>query len=132
MLIDRPSVSIAQVPASPAHLHASDPVIAPTVLLSPLFAAHHTPDDPVGAAKEAILQAGLMMEQMKVVHEASQAAYNASSALCINVKKSCELGAQYAKLEKKQISLNLDLELAKKNLQKAKDCPPYSFSLLVF
>ena len=36
-------------------------------------------------------------------------------------QKSCELGARFAELEKKQISLNLDLELAKKNLQKAKD-----------
>ncbi|XP_073354657.1 uncharacterized protein [Aegilops tauschii subsp. strangulata] len=107
--------------ATPKLLHASDHVVAPTILPSSLFAAHHTPDDPVGAAKEAILQAGLMMEQMKVVHEASQAAYNASTALHNNVKKSCELGAQFAELEKKQISLNLDLELAKKNLQKAKD-----------
>ena len=88
MSTDRPSVSIAQVSPSPAQLHASDPVIAPTVLPSSLFAAHHTPDDPTGAAKEAILQANLMMEQMKVVHEASQATYNASSALHVNVKVS--------------------------------------------
>ena len=85
---DCPSVLIAQVPASPAQLHALDHVIAPTVLPSSLFAAHHIPDDLAGAAKEAILQANLMMEQMKVVHEASQAAYNASSALHINVKVS--------------------------------------------
>ena len=71
---DRPSASISQVPTSPAQLHASDPVIAPTVLPSSLFAGHYPPDDPAGAAKEAILQANLMMEQMKVVHEASQAA----------------------------------------------------------
>ena len=36
-------------------------------------------------------------------------------------QKSCELGARFADLEKKQIQLNLDLELAKINLQKAKD-----------
>ena len=88
MLIDHPSTSIAQFPASLAQLHASDPVIAPTVLPSSLFVAHHTPDDLAGAAKESILQANLMMEQMKVVHEASQAAYNASSALLINVEVS--------------------------------------------
>nr|XP_045084547.1 nucleolar and coiled-body phosphoprotein 1-like [Aegilops tauschii subsp. strangulata] len=35
--------------------------------------------------------------------------------------RSCELGAQFADLEQKQIQLNLDLELAKENLQKAKD-----------
>ena len=33
--------------------------------------------------------------------------------------KSCDLGAQFSELEKKQISLNFDLELAKKNLKKA-------------
>nr|XP_020153410.1 nucleolar and coiled-body phosphoprotein 1-like [Aegilops tauschii subsp. strangulata] len=36
-------------------------------------------------------------------------------------QKSCELGARFADLEQKQIQLNLDLELAKTNLQKAKD-----------
>jgi hypothetical protein len=37
------------------------------------------------------------------------------------LQKSCEFGAQFAELQKKQIQLNLDLELAKENLQKAKD-----------
>nr|XP_020168418.1 serine/arginine repetitive matrix protein 1-like [Aegilops tauschii subsp. strangulata] len=36
-------------------------------------------------------------------------------------QKSCELGARFADLEQKQIQLNLDLELAKTTLQKAKD-----------
>ena len=36
------------------------------------------------------------------------------------MQKSCDLGAHFADLEK-QIQLNLDLELAKTNLQKAKD-----------
>ena len=53
-----------------------------------LFATHHVPEDQVGAAKEAIRQAGIMMEQMKVVWEASQAAYDASSALQTNVQVS--------------------------------------------
>ena len=35
--------------------------------------------------------------------------------------KSCDLGARFADLEKQQIQLNLDLELAKTELQKAKD-----------
>ncbi|XP_037438415.1 cingulin-like [Triticum dicoccoides] len=61
------------------------------------------------------------MEQMKVVHEATQVSYNASTTLQANVKKSCDLGAQFSELEKKQISLNLDPELAKKNLKKAQD-----------
>ena len=34
---------------------------------------------------------------------------------------SCDLGAQLFELNKKQISLNLDLELAKKNLKTAQD-----------
>nr|XP_020198841.1 swi5-dependent recombination DNA repair protein 1 homolog [Aegilops tauschii subsp. strangulata] len=37
------------------------------------------------------------------------------------VQKSCELGVRFVELEKKHIQLNLDLELAKTNLQKAKD-----------
>nr|XP_020191627.1 protein IWS1 homolog [Aegilops tauschii subsp. strangulata] len=86
--------SSRRVPAS--KLHASDPLAAPTVPPTPLFVTH-------SAAKEAIRQASLMMEQMKAVHEASKAAYDASSALQTNVQ------------------LNLDLELAKENLQKAKD-----------
>ncbi|XP_048547408.1 uncharacterized protein LOC125541634 [Triticum urartu] len=68
-----------------------------------------------------MLQAGLMMDQLKVVYNNSKAAYDASSALQANLRKSCELGTKFAYLEKKQIKLNLDLELAKKNLKKARD-----------
>ena len=53
-----------------------------------LFATHHVPEDLAGAAKEAIRQAGIMMEQVKVIREASQAAYDASSALQSNVQVS--------------------------------------------
>ena len=67
----QPSASNAQIPADPP---------------SSLFTAHHVPEDQVGAAKEAIRQAGLMMEQMKVVREASQSSYDASSALQSNVQ----------------------------------------------
>nr|XP_020163764.1 uncharacterized protein LOC109749191 [Aegilops tauschii subsp. strangulata] len=102
----QPSASTAQAPADPP---------------SSLFTTHHVPEDEVSAAKEAIRQAGLMMEQMKVVREANQAAYDASSALQANVQRSCELGARFVDLEQKQIQLNLDLGLAKENLQKAKD-----------
>ena len=66
-------------------LHVSDPQVATTVPPTPLFVTHHVPEDQVSAAKEAIGQTGLMMEQMKVVREASQAAYDASSALETNV-----------------------------------------------
>nr|XP_045086191.1 coiled-coil domain-containing protein 96-like [Aegilops tauschii subsp. strangulata] len=60
-------------------------------------------------------------DQMKVVREASQATYDASSALQANVQKSFDFGVQFTDLQKKQIQLNLDLELAKENMQKAKD-----------
>ena len=53
-----------------------------------LFATHHVPEDQVGAAKESIRQAGIMMEQVKMAWEASQAAYDASSALQSNVQVS--------------------------------------------
>ena len=50
-----------------------------------LFATHHVLEDQAGAAKEAIRQAGIMMEQVKAIREASQAAYDARSALQSNV-----------------------------------------------
>jgi hypothetical protein len=84
----RPSASTAQAPASSAQLHASSSQAAAADPPSPLFTAHHVPEDQVSAAKEAIRQAGIMMEQMKVVREASQAAYDASSALQANVQVS--------------------------------------------
>ena len=39
-----------------------------------LFAAYPVPEDQVAATKEAIRQAGIMMEQVKMAREASQAA----------------------------------------------------------
>ena len=61
----RPSASIAQVLVSPVQLHASDPQAAATAPPAPLFATHHVPEDQVSTTKEAIRQAGLMMEQMR-------------------------------------------------------------------
>ena len=54
--------------------------------LPSLFATHHVPEDQAGDAKEAIRQAGIMMEQVKAIRDASQAAYDASSALQSNVQ----------------------------------------------
>ena len=88
VLTDRPSASTGQVLAPSVQLHASDPLAASPIPPTPLFVTHHVPKDQVSAAKEAIRQAGLMMEQMKVVHEASKAAYDASSALQTNVQVS--------------------------------------------
>src|SRR3954463_3310941 len=55
---------------------------------SSFFAKHPVPEDQMSAAKEAIRQAGIMMEQVKMVRNASQAAYDASSALQSNVQVS--------------------------------------------
>ena len=85
---ERPSSSTAQVPISSVQHHVSDRQAAVTVPPSLLFVTHHVPEDQASAAKEAIRQAGLMMERMKTVHETSQAAYDASVALQDNVQVS--------------------------------------------
>ena len=85
---DCPSGLATQTPAAPIQLQASDPAAAPTALPSSLFTAYQTPDDPPAAAKEALLQLNLVMGQMKVVHEASQVAFNAGAALQTNVQVS--------------------------------------------
>ena len=70
----------AQSSASTAQIPADTP--------SPIFTTYCVPEDQVGAAKEAIRQAGIMMEQMKVVRGASQAPYDAISAVRSNVQVS--------------------------------------------
>ena len=85
---DRPLGLTSPTPAAPVQLHASDPAAASTALEPSLFAAYQTPDDSPSAAREALRQVNLVMEQVKVMHEASQVAYNASTALQTNVKVS--------------------------------------------
>ena len=66
-----------------------------------LFTTHHVPEDQAGAAKEAIRQAGIMMEQLRTIRDASQAAYDASSALQSNVQViriACSVRICYQKL----------------------------------
>ena len=75
---DGPSGSAAQTSAAPIL----------TALPSSLFTVYQTTDDPPAAAKEAVLQLNLVMGQMKVVHEASQVAFNAGAALQTNVQVS--------------------------------------------
>ena len=53
-----------------------------------LFATYQTPNNSPSAAREALRQVNLVMEQVKVMHEASQVAYNASTALQANVQVS--------------------------------------------
>ena len=85
---DCPSGSATQTSAAPMQLSASDLAAASIALPSSLFTAYQTPDDPSAAAKEALLQLNLVMGQMKVVHEASQVAFNAGAALQTNVQVS--------------------------------------------
>ena len=80
---NRTSVTFA-VPLTSAQPSALTPQTQANT--SSLFTTHHVPKDQVCAAKEAIRQVGIMMEQMKMVREASQAAYDASSALQSNVQ----------------------------------------------
>ena len=44
-----------------------------------------------------------------------------SQLIWLILQKSCDLGAQLSAMNKQQMSLNLDLELAKKNLKTARD-----------
>ena len=85
---DRPAGSTAPTPAAPVQLHASDSATAQAALQPSLFAVYQTPDDSPSEAREALRQVNLVMEQVKVVHEASQVAYNASTALQANVQVS--------------------------------------------
>ena len=88
LTIDHPSGSTALTPAAPVQLHASDPVAASIALAPSLFATYQTPDDSPSATREALRQVNLVMEQVKVMHEASHVAYNASTALQTNVRVS--------------------------------------------
>ena len=76
-----PTSSTVPVLPSTVQLHASElqaVVAGPSI---PFFTTHHVPESQADAAAEAIRQAGIMMERVKVVHENSQAAYGASAAL---------------------------------------------------
>jgi len=83
--VNRGSVTFAEPLSSalPSSSTAQAPVDPPSV-----FATHHVPEDEVNATKEAIRQVGNMMEKVKTVRDASQAAYDASSALQSNVQVS--------------------------------------------
>ena len=59
---------------------------SPSADQASLFSTHHVPEDQASAAKEAIRQVGVMMEQVKAIRDASQAAYDTSSALQSNVQ----------------------------------------------
>ena len=72
---------------------ASGPIAQPQAPTPPAtssapFVMHHVPEDQVGAAREAKIQAGQMMDRLKVVYDTSKAPYDASSTLRANVRVS--------------------------------------------
>ena len=83
---ERPTSSTAPVFASTIQPHVSALQAVVTAPSTPFFTTHHVPESQADAAAEAIRQAGIMMERVKVVHENCQAAYDASVALRANVQ----------------------------------------------
>ena len=76
------SFAVPLTSARPSSSSAAQPLI---------FSTYPVPEDQASASREAIRQAGVMMEQVKAIREASQAAYDASSALQSNVQVSRSL-----------------------------------------
>ncbi|XP_044979006.1 uncharacterized protein LOC123446494 isoform X1 [Hordeum vulgare subsp. vulgare] len=74
------------------------PVVIPTSS-SIAFSMHCVSEEQTGAAKEAMIQAKMMMQHTKEVFEARKLAYDASSALKANIRKACEIGSQYTQME---------------------------------
>ena len=83
-----PTSSTAPVFDSTIQPHVSELQAAATAPSTPFFTTHHVLESQADAAAEAIRQVGIMMERVKVVHENSQAAYDASAALRANVQVS--------------------------------------------
>ena len=85
---ERPAPSIVPVFPSVVQPHASELQAAAPRSSAPFLNNYHVPESQSDTATEAIRQANVMMEQMKTVHENSQAAYDASTALQANVQVS--------------------------------------------
>ena len=84
----RRTSSTVPVLASTVQLHTSELQAAVSGPSVPLFTTYHVQESQADAAAEAIRQAGIMMERVKVVHENSQDAYDAIAALRANVQVS--------------------------------------------
>ena len=83
-----PTRSTAPVVPSTIQLHTMEPQAAAPGSSAHFFTSYPVPDNQSEAAAEAIRQADMMMERVKIVHESSQAAYDASAALRANVQVS--------------------------------------------
>ncbi|XP_044952205.1 uncharacterized protein LOC123402355 isoform X2 [Hordeum vulgare subsp. vulgare] len=104
---------------------SAPPVTQATTAMMPTssslaFSLHRVLEEHTGAAKEAMIQAELMMQRTKEVFEASKLAYDASSALQANIRVSstaCEIGSQYTQMESKKNQLQLEYDTMKKVLE---------------
>jgi len=76
-----PTSSTVPMLASTVQLHTSELQVAVSGSSVPFFTTHHVPESQADATVDAIRQDGIMMERVKVVHENSWAAYDASAAL---------------------------------------------------
>lgn len=81
------SIVVTTVPTAPplATRVITDAIPTPSILA---YSMQHVPEDQTGAAKEAMIQAGLMMQRTKEAYEASKLAYDASSVLQANIRVS--------------------------------------------
>ena len=85
---EHPAPSTAPVIPSVVQLHATELQTTTPGSSALFFTSYRVPDNQSEAAAEAIRQANVMMERMKMVHENSQVAYDASVALRANVQVS--------------------------------------------
>ncbi|KAE8790530.1 hypothetical protein D1007_35190 [Hordeum vulgare] len=109
------SVVVTTVPTTPLPITPVTSAAMPTPLML-AYPSHRVPEDHTGVAKDAMIQAEQMMLQIKVAYEASKLAYDASSVLQANVRKTCEIGVKYANLESEKNHLQLDLEVTTNDL----------------
>lgn len=84
-VVSAPPVSSVVVTTTPTGLQSSVPVVsvAASGLMSPatVYATRRVPEDHTGAAKEAMIQAGLMTQQVKGAYDAIVSLYNKSMVL---------------------------------------------------
>ncbi|KAE8803515.1 hypothetical protein D1007_20646 [Hordeum vulgare] len=93
-------VTIVPTAPPPVTLVTTAAILTPSTLA---YSMQHVPEDQTGAAKEAMIQVGLMMQQTREAYEASKLAYHAGSVLQASIRisaiKACEIGSKYAKVE---------------------------------
>ncbi|KAI5011903.1 hypothetical protein ZWY2020_024037 [Hordeum vulgare] len=85
------------------------------------YDARHLPEDQVGAAKEAMVQAELMVGDAKGAYDSVASLYKRSLVLRDDIRKSCELGSTYNALKAEKIQLAAELEAAVNDLGGVKE-----------